>query len=92
MVQWTTVALIMILLGGCASAPVETLIPVPVSKEIPAELSMPVSMENIPEFVSPADPAATSALKPEDEIKLKLFILDLVERDIKWRVWAGDNK
>jgi hypothetical protein len=44
--------------------------------------------EALPEFVSPADPAASSALTADGERALRLIILDLQSRLAAWREWA----
>lgn len=64
-------------------------IPVAVRREPPAELLEPYRPGALPGFVSPSDPAASSALTPEGERRLRLLILDLVTRETAWREWAG---
>jgi len=74
---------ILALLAGCVTAPprtitvtetVEVQIPVPVRREPPAALLAPVDVD-LPVFVSPDDPLATSALTPEGERLLRGLIL-----------------
>lgn len=83
---------------ACESAPkppvtiVKTVtveVPVPVRVAPPAELTAPFVPETLPTFVSPADPAATSALTAAGETKLRLLIFDLTARIEAWRAWAA---
>jgi len=67
---------------------VDNLVPVPVHREPPPALLVPVDGGPLPEFVAPTDPAATSALTPEGERRLKEWLLALRERVDSWRAWA----
>lgn len=63
--------------------------PVPVRAEAPPELLAPFEPGELPEFVSPQDPAASSALTPEGEARLKRLVLELLSRFEALRAWAG---
>ncbi|MDF1625683.1 MAG: hypothetical protein P1U84_05300 [Parvibaculaceae bacterium] len=67
----------------------EVYIPVPAAREVPAVLLEPVSADR-PHFVSPADPAATSALTAEGERALKGLLLALQGRIEAWKAWATE--
>lgn len=94
------IALASLLLFGCGPGvkpepvtivkTVQVKVPVPVARTPPIELSAPYAPDKLPKFVSPADPAATSALTREGEIALKLLIHDLLVRDGSWRAWATE--
>lgn len=81
-----------LLLSACASEPRTEIrfveVPVYVEREPPAELVEPYAPDALPVFVSPDDPAATSALTPDGERSLKLLLHDLLTRDRAWRAWA----
>jgi hypothetical protein len=94
------VILIILLCAGCAApsplAPiriVETVtveVPVFVRATPPAELvaASVAPSDGLPVFVSPSDPAATSAMTEEGERALRLWILELNARLDAWRRWA----
>lgn len=83
--------------AGCATCPVvepvrivqpvEVRVPVPVTRRPPAELLEPLSVE-LPEFVAPAAPAASSALTPEGERRLRALLVLLRARVQAWEAWA----
>lgn len=79
-------------LAGCATqeriVTKEVMVPVPTKPEAPDWLMAGYKPEAIPEFVSPSDPRASSALTPEGEKALRLIIIDLTGRDDAWREWA----
>lgn len=66
-------------------------VPVYVHPSPPAELMEPFRPDDLPFFVGPDDPAATSALTPENEVKLRLLLYDLQARDRAWRAWAAEE-
>lgn len=85
------------LLPGCATREplvrietVEVMVPVPVKAAAPPALLAPLAIER-PEFIPPADPAASSALSRVGEIRLKRLLLLLHDRDRAWRIWAGGS-
>ena len=90
--------LALIVLAACETLPppepiriIETVkveVPVPVKIEPPRELMEPFTFESLPVFVSPADPAATSALTADGERRLRLLIFDLLGRLGAWQTWA----
>lgn len=83
---------VVLLLAGCVCRPRVEIqrveVPVYVEREPPLELDEPYEPEALPVFVSPDDPAASSALTPEGERALKLLIHDLLTRVRAWRAWA----
>lgn len=79
------IALLLILAGCVTGEPprtitltetVEVEIPVPVARKPPDALLVPVAVE-VPVFVSPDDPQASSALTQEGEKRLQDLILSL---------------
>ena len=82
----------MILLAGCAAqeriVTKEVLVPVPTKSAPPDWLMVEYKPDELPEFVSPSDPKASSALTPEGEKALRLIITDLQSRLAEWRAWA----
>jgi hypothetical protein len=87
-----------LLIGGCATTEpvrlVETVrvdVPVPTRMEPPAELLAP-HVADLPVFVLPSDAAATSALTPDGERKLRQLINDLLTRLEAWRAWATSTQ
>jgi hypothetical protein len=81
-----------ILLAGCTTqeriVTRDVMIPVPAKPAAPDWLMVDYKPEALPEFVSPADPAASSALTADGERALRLIILDLQSRLAAWREWA----
>lgn len=84
-------------LAACQSTPPEpitlyeteeVLVEVPVRRQPPASLLEEYVPEELPEFVAPDDPLATSALTPAGERALKLIIFDLTTIIDAWRAWA----
>lgn len=75
-------------LCGCSAQTVK--VPIATRATPPAELLAPVNMTP-PVFVSPADPAASSALTPAGERRLKELLLDLFERGQAWQAWATEG-
>lgn len=83
--------------AGCATCPVvdpvrivqpvEVRVPVPVTRRPPPELLEPLRTE-LPEFVTPASPAASSALTPEGERRLRALLVLLRARVKAWEAWA----
>lgn len=63
-------------------------VPVPVQLAVPAELLAPAAPAELPVFVPPADPLASSALTAEGERQLRGLINDLLTRLAAWRAWA----
>lgn len=102
MAAWRLSAgLIVLALCGCASSQ-ETItepgltitepgpglnVPVPTRREPPAELLGGITPD-LPQFVAPSDPRATSALSKEGETLLMLLIHDLKTRIDAWKAWA----
>ncbi len=89
------VLLCVLLLTGCNEVkvikePVEVRVPYPVIATPPDVLLEPLDNKP-PEFVSPDDPRATSALTPAGETKLKLFLNELRARLDGWRAWANER-
>lgn len=70
--------------------PVTVKVPVQVRRDPPKELADAYKPEALPAFVAPAESAATSALTPEGEKRLKLLVHDLLVRDEAWRKWANE--
>lgn len=65
---------------------VEVAVPVPVPVKIdPRLLEWPVSELDVPEFVPPSHPDATSALTPEGEKKLRTLLILLKASFVKLR-------
>ena len=84
------VAFVLLLPAGCASVSQETVtveVPVAVRAAPPAELTAPLAAP-APVFVAPADPAATSALTPEGERRLRQLLHELLTRVRAWAAWA----
>ncbi|MEQ9519468.1 MAG: hypothetical protein RLN89_08510 [Parvibaculum sp.] len=84
----------LILMTGCETPrqPLqvqEVHIPVPVAREVPAVLLEPIEADK-PVFVSPADPAASSALTPDGERALKDLLLAVQGRMEAWKAWATE--
>lgn len=85
--------------AGCATCPVvepmrilqpvEVQVPVPIVRRPPPELLEPLRAE-LPEFVSPAAPAASSALTPEGERRLRALLVLLKARVKAWEAWATE--
>jgi hypothetical protein len=67
----------------------EVLVPVPTKAAPPDWLMVDYKPDDIPEFVSPSDPKASSALTSEGERALRLIITDLQARLAEWRAWAN---
>lgn len=90
-------ALMVLALGGCATVGgvgtemVAVSVPVAVHRTPPPELLAPPDAGELPEFVAPTDPAATSALTPEGERRLKSWLLELKRRDEMWRAWGAST-
>lgn len=89
-----------VLLAGCGAKQippqtvrvvetVEVKVPVPVQRVPPHELFAPIAPP-VPIFVSPTDPAASSALTAEGERLLRALIEELLGRLEAWRTWAQD--
>lgn len=85
------ILLLCLLLPACATAPAEVKIPVITKAIPPVELADPYQPEKLPEFVSPDDPRATSALTAEGERLLKELLLDMKTRIRAWEAWATDK-
>lgn len=89
-----------ICVAGCATCPVvepvrivqpvEVRVPVPVVRRPPPELLEPLRAE-LPEFVPPAAPAASSALTPEGERRLRALLVLLRARVRAWEAWAAEQ-
>ena len=89
-------------LAGCAGAPpqavpvVETVYvdrPVPVKRQPPAELmALRGQLGPLPVFVDPGDPAATSALTPDGERRLRALLEQLVTGLEAWEAWAAEGQ
>ena len=83
--------------AGCATCPVvepvrivqpvEVRVPVPVTRRPPPELLEPIRAD-LPEFVTPAAPTASSALTPEGERRLRALLVLLRARLAAWEAWA----
>lgn len=69
------------------SPPIE--IPVATKAVPPPELTAPM-VSQLPLFINPALPAASSALDTENERVLRALINDLINRIIAWEAWAYD--
>lgn len=85
----------LLLLVGCSAREplikyelVEVKVPIQVKAVPPAKLIEPL-VAPPPVFISPADPAASSALSREGEENLKRWLLMLHDRQIAWKIWAG---
>jgi hypothetical protein len=85
-------------LAGCVTTERRTIrivetqrveIPVPTKRQPPAELLEPMVTTELPVFVAPSDPAASSALTHEGERRLRSVLLDLLSRETAWREWAN---
>lgn len=98
----SVIAAVLILLAGCQSNParepvceveiVEVRVPVPVPPDPPAELlDPPMVADGLPAWLEPTDPAASSALGPDGETRLKLLLHDLLLRDRAWREWGTNT-
>lgn len=95
---WLLAGAVVVVLFGCGpdpsrpvvvTKPVEVPIPVPVMVSPPPELLEPVyDPDRLPEFVSPSDPMASSALTGEGERRLRELLLDLLDRLEAWSQWA----
>lgn len=89
---WAGMALV--LLAGCCPDPEpiiqrETItveVPVQIKTRLPPEIVDGVEVE-LPEFVQPADPAATSALTAEGERRLKTLLLTVANLRAAVRAW-----
>lgn len=66
---------------------VEIKVPVPVQAVPPPELLAPLNAQ-IPFFISPIDPKASSALDQENERIFRALINDLLARIAAWQAWA----
>ncbi len=80
-------------LTGCAAVSPETVtveVPVAVRAAPPAELTAPLAAA-APVFVAPADAAATSALTPEGERRLRQLLHELLARLRAWAAWAAEG-
>jgi len=82
-------------LSGCARPEpivryraVEVKVPVQVRPE-PPEVLRSLPLLEVPSFISPSDPAASSALSREGEQQLKRLLLQLRNRERAWRAWGG---
>lgn len=88
----TAALIVSLLLAGCSTqeriVTKEVMVPVPVKAEAPDWLAAGFKPEALPEFVSPSDPRATSALTKEGEQALRLLIIDLTNRDRAWQEWS----
>lgn len=93
--RYLFVALI-VLLAGCATKParaftceaVKVDVPVKVRVTPPAELLTPYQPEQLPEFVRPDHPDATSGLTAEGEKALKRILFEQRLREKAWIEWA----
>jgi hypothetical protein len=89
----TLAAMILFGLPGCVAqeriVTKEVLVPVPTKAAPPDWLMVDYKPDDIPEFVSPSDPKASSALTSEGERALRLIITDLQARLAEWRAWAN---
>lgn len=79
--------------AGCESAPVvkepvEVRVPVPVRAEPPEELKNTFHVDHLPEFVSPSEPDASSALDAENEQWLKIMLIKMKTRIRAWEAWG----
>lgn len=88
------------LLVGCAVQPepvpaVQTVYvdkPVAVRREPPADLvELRRNLGPLPQFVAPTDEAATSALTPEGERRLRALLDRLATGLEAWEAWAGEG-
>lgn len=89
-----------LLVSGCARNPepkiitkveiVEVKVPVPVKVQPPVELLEPIEAP-LPEFVSPDDKNASSALTAEGERLLRGLIEELLQRIKMWEFWASQK-
>lgn len=83
-----------LVLSGCASEvvyvdrPVEVLVPVPVRREVPEQLSAEYLPSQLPKFTSPSSPSAVVGLSEEDLNRLKTILRTLTTREKAWRAWA----
>ncbi len=80
-------------LAGCAAADSQVIyktqqvdVQVPVKRQAPDELTASLKLD-LPAFIAPADPAASSCLSPEGEKKLQLSLFDLRTRIDGWAAW-----
>jgi hypothetical protein len=91
--QYGLLALTIPLLAACAGperiVTKEVMVPVYVKAPAPDWLMVGYRPEALPEFVSPSDPRASSALTPEGEKALRLILIDVTGRDDAWRAWAA---
>lgn len=84
----------LVLMTGCetprqAVQVQEVHIPVPVARTVPDVLLEPIEVDK-PAFVSPGDPAASSALTPQGERALKDLLLAMQGRLEAWKAWATE--
>lgn len=81
------------LMGGCAAKTPPTQIvyvsvPTPIVNTPPVELTRKLSPE-LPVFVHPASPEASSALTPEGERLFRAMVNDMLTRIRAWEAWAA---
>ncbi len=91
MIKRTMIAVLLMLLAGCASVSRETVevkIPVPVKAVPAAALTAPLAARP-PVFVAPVDPGVTSCLTPAGERDLKVLLLELRTRLRAWEAWGA---
>lgn len=81
------------MLAGCATADPQVIyktqqveVQVPVKRLAPDELVTPLKLD-LPAFIAPSDPAASSCLSVDGEKKLQLTLWDLRARIDGWDAW-----
>lgn len=94
--------LALVLVAGCAKHVPPTVVfekiietqevnvPVTVARVPPPELTAPLQPAR-PVFVSPQEPAASSALTAEGERLLRALIEELLTRITAWEAWAAEE-
>lgn len=87
-------AVILVMVSGCARTPEpaiqvkEVYIPVAQTVKPPEALYRgPIPMVDLPVFVSPSDPTASSCLAPPGEGKLRRLMVDREKRLDGWEKW-----
>ncbi len=100
MIRPTLAALVLLIAAGCASdqpprtitltETIEVKVPVPVRADVPDALTARIDVPT-PSFVSPTDPAATSALTAEGEQRLRSLLIVLKGRIDALKAWAADE-
>lgn len=85
--------LLLVALTACATTDPQVIyktqqvdVQVPTKRLAPDELTMPLKLD-LPAFIAPADPAASSCLSIEGEKRMQLSLYDLRARIDGWEAW-----